>query len=68
MNDPLDGWVAGMDFARQSRFPQFEDKTALPDGPVTRAWLDGFAAGVLTCYEGPDADEVKVLCKRLRDP
>jgi hypothetical protein len=68
LSDRIDGWLMGMDFARAARFPQFEDKMPLPARPVTREWLDGFAAGILACHEGPDADEIRAFSRRLREP
>ena len=45
----LDGWLAGMAWARQFQFPDFEDMEPLScdgDYKTRRIWLDGFAAGV----------------------
>ena len=53
--DYVRGRVKGMDFARQARFPQFEDRQPpCPDGPVTAAWLTGFAEGILALREDGD--------------
>ena len=54
--DYVRGKIRGMDFARQARFPQFEDRQQpCPGGPVTPAWLDGFAEGILASREAGDA-------------
>jgi hypothetical protein len=54
--DYVRGKMRGMDFARQARFPQFEDRQQpCPDGPVTTAWMDGFAEGILACRDGEPA-------------
>ena len=49
--DYVRGRVKGMDFALASRFPQFQATPPLPDGPVTQAWLTGFAEGILVFRE-----------------
>ena len=62
------GLIAGVEFTRASLFPQFEERQPLPDGPVTRAWLDGFAEAILSS-RGDDAvaAEVKGFCRRFRE-
>lgn len=66
--DYVSGLMSGMDFARQARFPQFEDRLQpYPDGPATRAWLDGFAEGILVVRDDePGRAQVKQFCARFR--
>ena len=68
MSDYIDGWLAGMDFARQARFPQFEDRRdPFPDGPASRAWADGFAEGILAVRDDDsEAAQVRQFCARFR--
>jgi hypothetical protein len=62
------GWTAGVEFTRAARFPQFEKRQPLPDGPVTRAWLDGFAEGILVSRDDDaEAAQAREFCKRFRD-
>jgi len=61
-----------MEFSRAARFPQFrseEDRQRrhLPDGPVTREWLDGCAEGILASRsDDTEAAQVRDFCRRLR--
>ena len=66
--DYVRGKMRGMDFARQARFPQFEARQQpCPDGPVTRAWLDGFAEGILASRDDEsEAAQVKQFCARFQ--
>ena len=67
--DYLHGWTQGVEFTRTARFPQFEDrKPPLPDGPVSRAWLDGFAEGILSARDDEAGSaQVREFCKRFRE-